>query len=128
MDSLKRPPSRVEAYVAAFLSLVAASLFGAVAYFLWFVVPDSHPASLAIFTTLSLASFLLLYRAAFTARRALSTREFKGVSWFLAAFGAVGSATALLFTSDFGRGSLLATSLACLALGLAALRRRGNDA
>jgi hypothetical protein len=121
MESLKRPPSRAEAYVATFLSLVAASLFGAVAYFLWFVASDSHPASLAIFTALSLASFFLLYRAAFTARRALSTGDLKGVSWFFSVFGALGSAAAILFTSDFGRSSLLATSLGCLAFGL--LRR-----
>ncbi|MDR7070940.1 putative membrane protein [Pseudoxanthomonas japonensis] len=128
MESLKRPPSRVEAYVAVTLSLVAASFFGVVAYYLWFIDQNSHPISLTIFTTFSFASIVLLYRAAFTSRRALSAREFSGVSWFFVTFGLVGGLAALFFTSNFGRGSLLATSLACLALGLAALRQRGNDA
>ena len=125
MESLKRPPTRAEAYVAMFLSLISASLFGAVAYFLWFVVPKPNPISLAIFTTLSLGSVLLLYRAAFTTRRALSSRQFKGVSWFFTIGGAVGVTMALLFTSDFSRGSLLATSFGCLVLGLGALRQKG---
>ena len=128
MEFLNRPPSRIQAYVATLFSLVTASVFGVVAYFLWFVDSEPHPASLVIFTTLSLTSVVLLYRAAFTARRTLTVREFKGAAWLFTVTGAGGVATSLLLTSDFGRGSLLATSLSCLVLGLAAMRQGRKDA
>ncbi len=128
MESLKLPPTKAEACIATLLSLVTTSIFCLVTYYLWFVAAEAHPISLSIFTTLSLASIVFLYRAAFTTRRALSTREFTGVSWFFTIFGAAGVAASFLFTSDFGRGSMLASSLACLASGLAALRQKRNDA
>ena len=124
MESLKRPPTKAEAILAVALALIAASAFVAVAYFLWFIAPDAHPISLGIFTTLSLASIFILYRAAFTSRRALSKSELAGLAWFLIAGGALGVIASLLFASGFGRGSLFATSLPCLLLGLVTLRRR----
>lgn len=124
MESFKRPPTKAEALSAVVLTLIAASAFGAVAYFLWFVAPSAHPISLGIFTALSLASAFLLYRAAFTSRRALSKSELTGLAWFLTAGGASGVAISLLFTTGFGRGSLFATSLSCLIFGLAAHRQK----
>jgi hypothetical protein len=40
--------------------------------------------------------------------------------------GSCGVVAALLFTSDWSRGSLLASSLSCLAYGLGTLRRPGR--
>jgi hypothetical protein len=126
MESLSRSPTKAEAIFAAVLSLIATSAFGSVALFLWLRGPAFSPVATAIFTTFFLASAFLLLRAAFSNRRALSGSEASALAWALTVAGSCGAVAALLFTSDWGRGSLLASSLSCLAYGLGTLRRPGR--
>ena len=121
MEFTTRPPTKAEALLAVVLSLVAASFFGSVAAFLWFSGLPSSPISKAIFTVLFLASVVLLIRAAFSSRRALSLRESTALAWAMVILGSCGAVAALLLTSDWGRGSLLASSLSGLAFGLVGL-------
>lgn len=122
MESLSRSPSKAEAFLAVVLSLVAASVFGAVAAFIWFVAPAPSPIAMTIFTGFFLASVILVVRAAFTSRRVLTRREATGLAWVLAMGGACGAIASLLLSPDLRRGPLLAASLSCLAYGLAGLR------
>jgi len=63
----------------------------------------------------------MLFRTALPSRRALSRSETQGVAWVLIGVGAIATAAGLLPTQNWGRGSLLAAGLSCLAYGLAGL-------
>ncbi len=122
METLDRSPTKTEALMACVLSLLATATFGSVAAFLW-LGPTSNPLiSKVVFTTLFLISAAMLIRATFTTRRALSHPEARLLAWALIVAGVCAAAAGLFFTSDWSRGSLLASGLSCLAYGLAGLR------
>lgn len=123
MEDLGRPPSKAMTGVAVVLSLFAAAAFGAVAIFLWFGSERASLGARCIFSAFFLVSLVMLFRAAFTSRRALSRLEARTLSWGLIGFGMVGAIAGLFFTSNWGRGSLVAASISCAGYGLSGLRR-----
>ena len=121
MRSLDRSPTKAEALLAGLLSFLATAIFGAVAAFLWLGPTVSSLISKIIFTAFFLVSAALLIRVAITARRALSQPEARLLAWAFTVAGIGAVVAGLLFTSDWSRGSLLASGFSCLAYGFAGL-------
>ena len=123
MKGLNRPPTKAERAIAVVVSALATLAFGAVAAFILLHRPVSVAAA-AIFSTLFLGSATMFFRATFTARRSLSSRETRGLSWALLIGGIVAMPLAL-WAGPSTRGlMLLGAGLSCAAYGLAGLSLR----
>ena len=127
IKDLNRPPTKAERVIAIIVSALAAAAFGAVVAFVLLSRPVSVPAA-AIFSILFLGSATMFFRAAFTARRSLSTKETRGLSCALLIGGIIGAPLALWIGASAHGLMLLGASLSSIAYGLAGLSRRRDDA
>jgi hypothetical protein len=122
MSDLIRSPTKVEQLLGLLLSLAAMVAFGIGASLLW--TAGGANVAAALFTALSVASAVFLFRAARTAPRALGASESKILAGSLVFLGTCGTVAAAI---SFGAGSkrllLLGAAISCLISGLAVARR-----
>ena len=123
ISNLNRPPTKIEKAVAIVVSALASAAFGAVTAFLLLKQPGEVVAAI-IFSALFLGSVTLLFRAAFTARRSLSARETRGLSWLLIVGGLIGAPLTFLLPVSAHQIMLLGASLSSIGYGLAGLSHR----
>ena len=123
MQELNRPPTKTERAVAIVVSALATLAFGAVAAFVLLHRPVSVGAA-AIFSTLFLGSATMFFRAAFTARRSLSSGEKRVLSWALL-IGGLAVTPLALWAGPSAQGLLLlGAGLSSAAYGFAGLSLR----
>jgi uncharacterized membrane protein HdeD (DUF308 family) len=126
MREFSREPSRAQRVVAVVLTGASASLLGTLTFFLAY---RSAWIAVSIFGALFSVTIVLLYRAAFTAPRALRQKEAYRLALCLLAVG-IGTVVISLLVkgSIVHRSMVLSSALMFIAAGIAGIKGRGRDA
>lgn len=118
-----RAPTRAQAMLAVFLSLVCATGFAALAFAVFISGGPTAQIASGVFAAMCLFCLWICGRAASGRRRRPSQRALSVLAWTLVAMGAGAVLASWWLSLPLGRGSLAGSGLACVALGIATRRR-----
>lgn len=126
MKDFARPPTSRERVAGILANAVLLGLFGSVSLLL---ASRSAWLGAAVCGALAGGALVMLYRAAFGARRGLNPKETRGWAWVLTVLGVCCFAIGLLIDGSMThRFMVLGGSVTFLSAGLAGVRSRGDDA
>ena len=126
MKDFSRPPTQAERLLGIVLTAALLILFGSLTAFL---ISRSIWGAAVLCSALSAAAIVMLWRASFGPRRALTHKGTKALAWAMLVLGLAGLVMVLLIRgSAVHRLMVLGSATTLFAAGLAGVKRRGHDA